>query len=227
MTDYSYTILFYSTSYLLFFALLWLSKKKKGIRLFDENGFASNPRLLIILHIGGIILFGMLPSLLNHVSSFELYNIVALENLSTWITVLVAIVFIIISPRIAEKKYREMVYNAPLNTALSNEFIIVYFFARISFICAYESWFRGYLLNDSVICFGAPLAIILNVSLYTLLHMANGKVEMVACIPFGLLLCILCIWQGAVWPSIIIHLALTIPYEISFTQKLKTYKAAI
>ena len=227
MNYLGYTILFYTTSYLVFFVLLWLSKKKEGIRLLDEYGFASNPRVLIILHIGGLILFGMLPSLSNHVSSFALYNMVALGNLSTWIPVLVAIVFIIISPRVAEKKYRRIVYNAPLNTALSNEFIIVYFFARISFICAYESWFRGYLLHDSVISFGAPLAIILNVSLYALLHMANGKMEMVACIPFGLLLCILCIWQGAVWPSIIIHLALTIPYEISFTQKLKTYKAAI
>ncbi len=138
-----------------------------------------------------------------------------------------AIVFIIISQRIAEKKYRGILHNAPLNTALSNEFIIAYFFIRILFICAYESWFRGYLLNASVISFGVPLAIILNVSLYTLLQMANGKEETVACIPFGLLLCILCIWCGAVWPSIIIHLALTIPYEISFTQKLKTYKAAI
>ncbi len=102
-------------------------------------------------------------------------------------------------------------------------FIVGYFFIRILFICAYESWFRGYLLHDCITSLGEPLAILLNVSLYTLLHVVNGKEETLACIPFGLLLCGLCIWQGAGWPAVVIHLTLTITYETSFIRKLKTY----
>lgn len=101
-----------------------------------------------------------------------------------------------------------------------------YFFVRIIFICTYEIWFRGFLLHDCIINFGVPLAILMNVSLYTLLHVVNGKEETPACIPFGLLLCSICIWQGTAWPAVVIHLALTISYEISFLRKI-IYKQAV
>jgi membrane protease YdiL (CAAX protease family) len=224
MSYQDYTILFFSMSYLLFFALLWLSKEKRGLRLFDAKGLVSNPRMLIVLQIGGIILFGTLPFLSNHPSSFVLYTSAAIASPTTSITLLLMILLIIISPRIAETKYKEVLGNVSANTSLGNIFIIPYFIIRILFICVYESWFRGYLLNDCITSFGAVLAILLNVCLYTLLHLVNGKDEVIACIPFGLLLCCLCIWQGAAWPAIVIHLALTVPYEISFLRKIRTIK---
>jgi membrane protease YdiL (CAAX protease family) len=101
---------------------------------------------------------------------------------------------------------------------------VSYFIVRILFICAYETWFRGCLLNDCIIIFGKPLAIIINVGLYMILHLVNGKDEALACIPFGCLLCGISIWQNAAWPAMAIHLALTIPCEISYIQKLKKLK---
>lgn len=227
MNYQGYTISYYFISYLLFFALLWLSKEENGNRLVDKNGLISNPRILIVLHIGGIILFGVLPFLSNHPSSSVLYDRSALRSLPAWITLLLMILLILRVPRIAKTKFREVESIAHVHSSLSTVFIIVYFFMRILFICAYETWFRGYLLKDCITSFGEPLAVLLNVSLYTLLHVVNGKDEVLACIPFGLLLCSLCIWQGEAWPAIVIHLALTIPYEISFIQEIKTQHAAI
>ncbi|MEP6711488.1 MAG: CPBP family intramembrane glutamic endopeptidase [Ferruginibacter sp.] len=214
-----YLILFYSISYLLFALLLWLSKAKQGLRLFDDKGLVSNPAMLVVLHIGGIILFGFVPFIFDHSYSFVLYRSDTMDNPSTWVTLLLFILLLFVSPRIAEKKYGKSAANFRADAFPEIKFILVYFIIRILFICVYESWFRGYLLNDSIISLGPALAILLNVTLYSLLHIVNGRDEVIACIPFGILLCCLCIWQGAVWPAIFIHLALTVPYEIRFLRK--------
>src|SRR5204863_272627 len=88
------------------------------------------------------------------------------------------------------------------------------------FLSAYETWFRGYLLSDCIISFGVPVAILINIVLYSLLHIVNGKKEIVGCIPFGSLLCILCIWTNAAWPAILIHVALTISYEVHLVKRI-------
>jgi membrane protease YdiL (CAAX protease family) len=79
------------------------------------------------------------------------------------------------------------------------------------FIAGYESWFRGWVLMDCLSYFNPVVAI--NIALYSLLHIVNGRGEMLACLPFGLLLCLLSIWVGAAWPAIIIHTTFTLAYE--------------
>lgn len=96
MTSFN-TILFYVIPYLSFMALLWLSKEKKGLRLFDENGFVANPHILIIMHIGGIILFGLplLPT--SHYSSYVYLNSDGFKSVPFVITVFFVLVFIVFS----------------------------------------------------------------------------------------------------------------------------------
>jgi membrane protease YdiL (CAAX protease family) len=121
---------------------------------------------------------------------------------------------------IAEKKYILMKVNQSGGSSFSAGFITNYFFVRILFLCAYETWFRGYLLTDCINNLGIPFAIILNIILYSLLHYVNGKQEMRACVPFGLLLCGLCIWIGAAWPAILVHIALAVSYEAHLVKKI-------
>jgi membrane protease YdiL (CAAX protease family) len=221
-----YSVVFYSISYFSFFLLLLISKKKKGLRLFDEEGLVSNRRMLILLHIGGIVLFGAVPFLSDHASTVVLFKNAAVWEPFTSIIVLLVILLLFISPRLAEKKCRKFLDNAVHPGSPGKKYIITYFLARILFICFYESWFRGFLLNDCVVAFGMGWAIVLNICLYAILHIVNGKEEVIACFPFGLLLCSLCIWQGAVWPAIALHLALTVPYEMSFLKKINTRQVA-
>jgi membrane protease YdiL (CAAX protease family) len=221
-----YSVVFYSISYFLFFLLLVISKKTKGLRLFDEDGLVPNPRMLILLHIGGIVLFGAIPFLSDHASAFVLFKNVAVWEPFTSIIVLLVILLLFISPRLAEKKYRKFSDNTNRPVSPGTKFIIFYFLVRILFICFYESWFRGFFLNDCIATFGVGWAIVLNVCLYAVLHIVNGKEEVIACFPFGVLLCCLCIWQGASWPAIALHLALTVPYEMSFLKKINTRQVA-
>jgi membrane protease YdiL (CAAX protease family) len=216
-----YQILIYSISYLLFFALLWLSKEKKGNRLLHKNSPVTNRSMLIVLHIGGILLFGILPGYFLNFHSLIVFGKKIGENvLPTELTGLFVILFMIIAPILSERKYSREAGDTPASTPFSILFITSYFLVPILFLCAYETWFRGYLLNDCINSFGVPVAIFLNVGLYTLLHVVNGKDEMLACIPFGLLLCSLCIWMGATWPAIVLHIAFTIPYEVRLVKEI-------
>jgi len=97
---------------------------------------------------------------------------------------------------------------------------VFYFLFRVLFLAAYETWFRGFLLTDCMSSWSVPFAIGVNITAYMLLHAVNGKNEMLACIPFGLLLCLLSFWVNAAWPAIFIHVALTMSCEVHLLKKI-------
>ena len=219
-------VLLYFAGYGLFTLLLFVTSARSANRLFDKNGFVSGPLLLLKLHIIGIILFGIVPLLAHPPARIGISGILSLENLPLWITSILVLSIIILSAYPVEKDVRDLTQRTGINLTWDPNYIPVYFIIRILFICAYEWWFRGHLLFDCIRNFGVPVSVLINVILYSLLHLVNGKKEMIACIPFGLLLCCMCIWADAAWPAIAIHLALTVSYEGRFLQKLKKIKSA-
>ena len=205
--------------YSLFFSFLWLSKEKRVNRLFDNEGFTDHPALLILFHMAGVLILGCAPFLSGHE-----YSYLPVQT-NAWLMIIVTIVLvilcIIVSNKLASKKFQQLSQTCSLDLP-GNYMITGYFMIRIVFICTYEIWFRGFLLNYGIENIGILPAVLVNVGLYTLLHMVNGKDEMISCIPFGLLLCYVSVWQGSPLPAIAIHLALTISYEFSFIRKIKT-----
>jgi len=227
MNNIGFVIVPYAASYFLFFALVSIARVQNAHRLWYNNGFAKNLSTVLIVHIAGILLFGALPFFSNHFSPPILYDSSAITRWQSLVMIILIVLTVIISPRLANKEFRLNGNESSMTASPGNSFFIVYFIVRILFIVAYESWFRGFLLSDCAASFGIVISIFLNVSLYTLLHAVNGKKEMLSCIPFGFLLSCLCIWQGAVWPAIGIHLSLSIPYEASMIRKINTKRFAI
>ncbi len=217
----SYHIMIYSVSYVLFFALLVLGKKRNSNRLVSENGASTNRFMLITMHIGGGLLFTV-PCVVfpNHRLIDIVFGEKAIGVPQVIVISIILIVVFIVSRRLAEKQYRLLYGQEAANIYFNAGFIVNYFIVRIMFLCFYEIWFRGYLLTDSMSYLGTPLAFISNIILYTFLHTVNGKKEMLVCIPFGFLLCILCAWTGAAWPAFIIHIALTASYETHLIRKI-------
>jgi membrane protease YdiL (CAAX protease family) len=215
-----FQILIYSISYLLLSVLLFFCKAKKGTRLQDENGPVANRQALILLHAGGILLLGI-PSvyLLNHQLPEIVFGKSAPSYLQIAVTVFLAGLVLVIAGRIAEKKYRQAKDKKAATTSFSTGFVTNYFILRILFLVAYEISFRGFLLNFCIDNWGIMAAIIINIVLYTLVHIVFGKEEMLACIPFGLLLCGLSIWTGAIWPAIVVHMAMSLSYDVNFLRK--------
>jgi membrane protease YdiL (CAAX protease family) len=106
---------------------------------------------------------------------------------------------------------------------------VIYFSIRIPGLVAYEIFFRGVLLGVALEYFSMPVAILSNTVLYALAHAFATRKEFIGSIPFGLLLCSITLLNGSVYPSVLLHLFLALPYEsILFSKcQLLTKKALL
>lgn len=84
----------------------------------------------------------------------------------------------------------------------------------ILYLTGYEYLFRGLLLFNCYDAFGLWPAIVINLALYSALHLPKGLKEATAAIPFGALLCYLTIESHSILPAIIIHSVQAISCEI-------------
>ena len=91
--------------------------------------------------------------------------------------------------------------------------VFLYGTVRLLYLISYECFFRGSLLMFFSFLTGVTWAVIINISLYTLIHIQKDKKEMVACIPFGLLVCWFTVWWQSAWPAIIFHSQIAIIHE--------------
>jgi hypothetical protein len=100
---------------------------------------------------------------------------------------------------------------------------ISYLIIRIGFLVTYEFYFRIILLQAF---YFIPIiyAVIINVILYSAAHAFSSKKELIGSIPFGFALCLLTILHESVWPAIMLHIILCVPYEslMLYTKKINT-----
>jgi len=207
-----------------FFILSWLAKSNDGNKLLDEKGAARNPGVLIGLQIGGILWLGIIPFF---ILKYSLHEIVfgtttpKIFPLTIFIVLIVAVVFVAVTQ--SKKAINELQNRESAINILSTSLVTRYLIARFIFLVIYEMFLRGYILTDSIDHLGIVLAIIINIVLYTLVHIFSGKKEIIGCIPFGLALCAVTILFNAVWPAIILHLALSFTFEIIALNRIRKY----
>lgn len=209
-------IMKYLICYSGFFILSWLAKSNDGNKLLDEKGAVRNPGTLIGLQIGGILWLGLVPFAIfkNPLNGIVFGNTTPnILPLLIFVVLIAAVIFVASTQ--SKKAVEELANKGSAISILSTSFVARYLIARFIFLCVYEIFFRGYLLNDSIDQIGIPLAITTNIILYTLVHAFSGKKEIIGCIPFGLALCGVTILFKAVWPAIVLHLALSFTFEIS------------
>jgi len=213
----------YAISYTIFFLLTWLSKLEYGNKLITKKGITTNPGMLLGLQMAGILWLGIIPLFIFHYSFPTTLYGKQFPDISMILTLLV-VLLILIQAAATEAQKKIPKITAPGNSLIffSKKFISRYIILRILFLTAYEIFFRGYLLADCIFYLGIYGGILVNVFLYTLLHIFCEKKELLACIPFGILLCCFCIWVGAAWPAIIIHVSFSLCYESMVMQKFLT-----
>jgi membrane protease YdiL (CAAX protease family) len=215
--NYSDSLWKYALCYTIMFILTWISKRNKSNRLFSSEGLlAANAGYLMVLHFAGIFWFGLVPIVLlkYSIKTFLLGS----EYLNFFWVLFLALLLIIIALTAFRESSKIYVKQGYIHTP-SNKFFSYYFPLRILFLCAYELFFRGFLLFDCIKWFGIFPAIILSTCLTILIHVFTNKKEMWGCIPFGIILCSCCIAFKAVWPAIILHLTLSLAYEIPLTHQ--------
>ena len=219
-------ILQYTGCFLLFFLYTGLAKLNNSNRVFDGRGIlAKKAWVLIGLHLTGVICLGLLP-LLSF--SKSLVTIIFGGNFPSLVWVCCFILFFWITAFAGLAAGKKICIKYERIRKLSNKFLIIYFLVRVIFLCAYELFFRGTLLFSFRQFFGIAAAIIISTCLTVLVHIFTNKKEMISCVPFGILLSALCLSINAVWPAIVIHLALSFAYEIRplhhFLTRLKPIK---
>jgi membrane protease YdiL (CAAX protease family) len=211
----------YLICYSTFFILSWIAKAHDGYKFIDDNGPARNKGSLLGLHLGGILWLGVIP---YFILGQSLQKIVFGDKLPQPFQLLIFILLIgatfFVAATQANKTFSKIQNRGIAYNILNASFITRYFIARFIFLCAYEIFFRGYLLTDCIHYLGIPAAILINVSLYTSLHIFSSKKEIIGCIPFGIALCGLSILFGAVWPAILLHLVFSFRYEFGLVNKI-------
>jgi membrane protease YdiL (CAAX protease family) len=118
-------------------------------------------------------------------------------------------------------KLEEQSFHVPANAVAS---VRKYVMMRIVYIIMYEWFLRGLMLGEMIEWLGLAAAIFLNLGIYILLHAHKSRKEMIGCIPFGLLVCVLTIWWDSVWPAVILHLQLCLTYELAYLKKYLLFK---
>lgn len=211
------TFLLYLISYTLFFIFNRKSIKNGSQRLIDDNGdFTSKPKQLLYAHLIGIISLGIVPVICFKESVLNLFvdlKTIEIKNILLYALTFIVILFIAFKE---SKSAHEKKDNSESVSQLSALFFTTYFITRALFLFSYELWFRGDLLFETASIIGRPLAIMLNIILYVLLHMFNSRKEILACIPFGITACLFSFLFNTVWPAILLHIAFSLAYEINF-----------
>ncbi|MCI4442645.1 MAG: CPBP family intramembrane metalloprotease, partial [Lentimicrobium sp.] len=199
------------------FGFSWICKIKGIHRLVNDNGvFTQKPRGLITAHIIGIIWLGILPIIVLKQSILQVLTEIKIP-VSFIIVLYFFLLILIIAIAFEQSKnaYEKSQSSSESFARLSSDFFISYFIVRALFLFSYELWFRGFLLFGCIHWFGIPLAVFINVTLYVLLHIFNGKKEALACIPFGLLVCFFSIVFNSASPAIMLHIGFSLAYEIN------------
>ncbi|MEP7165021.1 MAG: CPBP family glutamic-type intramembrane protease [Ferruginibacter sp.] len=214
-------LLKYALCFSMFFIIKWISKANRSNRIFDVNGaLSANTANLIGLHLAGILWLGLVPVMLFKGSFNELITGGVRPELLWYSSFIPLVILLAVT---VSRASRQITIGHNNIHMLPAKFLRHYFLVRILFLVFYELFFRGLLLFDCLKWFGAFEAVILTTLLTVLLHTFGDKKEMWACIPYGILAACCCISIHAVWPAIILHLSLSMVYEISLVNRFLTH----
>jgi hypothetical protein len=205
-------------THLILLGLSIYAHKKNSNKLFSLSGWAEEMPTLFLLMILGIFLWGIIPF---WVWGYQQSIHIIIGQDPPYLHKLSVVFFSgYLAYKIGIKQSEILSLNPPppfsWQVKPKDYYIHSYVYYRILYLLAYEFWLRGILLFTLLKHLQLVPAIFLNVVLYSLLHLFSNKREFWLCFPFGAYLCLLCWWIGAVWPAMLIHLSLSLSYELNF-----------
>jgi membrane protease YdiL (CAAX protease family) len=208
-TLFTYCILFiiFSTYFLISFLFKQLAIHNIEKALFVKNGLM----FLNLKHSIGILLFGLVfwsykPDFVKELISIDFSNSVA---------VISGLIILILTIILSKTSVKKVIANYQSVSKIYSGNRTVYFVLRTLFLLAYEIFFRGVLLFTLIDTFGLMPAVVMCTMLYVLIHAFDSKAEILGAIPFGIVLCLLSYFTQSILLPFIIHLSLSLVYEIS------------
>ncbi|HAD12155.1 MAG TPA: hypothetical protein DCF33_06920, partial [Saprospirales bacterium] len=170
-----------------------------------------------INRIVGMLTFGVIPAIVLHwVMEFSWadYGVIPSCSLDVlyWILGL-SVIVIFMTSRSARAADNLEQYPEIRRHEWTKKLVFWSALSWMGYLVAYELMFRGFLLFSFVRAFGVWPAIIINTSIYSLVHVPKNGKEGIGAIPLGLLLCVITLRTGSIWVALIVHWVLSLANE--------------
>ena len=109
----------------------------------------------------------------------------------------------------------------------SKNLILISAMSWMTYLLGYEIMFRGVLFYNCLNEMSLFSAIIINISLYSLVHIPKGINETIGALPMGIVLCLLTWVTGSFWAAFILHSLLALTNEwfsLKYHPEMKIFK---
>ncbi len=110
----------------------------------------------------------------------------------------------------AGKPKNYMIYPHIRTQTWSISLLAYYILGWAIYLLGYEFLFRGVLFFAGVDILPLWLNITINCILYAVAHLPKGRLEIIASLPFGVVLCLVSYYTGNFWAAWLIHLTLAL-----------------
>jgi membrane protease YdiL (CAAX protease family) len=189
---------------------IWV-KSRSAVERFETN-------LFMLQKFYGFLMLGLIPWLLFHpfikITTLGHVPVSFLPVNALWVMALLVPIIVILIYFSARKSN---VYSR-FPVIRLREWGIADIVTSISgwgfYLLGYEYLFRELLLFTMAESLGVPLAIAVNVALYSSFHLPNGKNETLGAIPFGLVLCLVSFQTGSFVMAFLLHFTLSVSSEV-------------
>lgn len=210
-----FALAIFTIGYLLYYFIAHstLLRRKMEYHLGVER---TKVRWVLFQRLTGFIFLGMIPAMILPFIPLTLEQVgIAFKNMLTslsWIAAIGAVV-VVVNFFAARKPGNLSMYPQIRINGWTYRILIASSLGWMLYLLGYEFMFRGLLLFSGVPVFGIWPAIVLNVSLYAIVHIPKGLRETIASIPLGLILCVLTIKTGTIWIAYFTHVILALSNE--------------
>lgn len=174
-------------------------------------------RSIVFLRLLGFVLFGFLPVIyliFIEKINLSLIGIVIKPQLSTlWFTLGLGVLPILVNFFAARKEDNLAMYPQIRKKEWSIALIVLSALSWCTYLLGYEMMFRGYFFFYCLNELGLTNAIIINTSIYALVHVPKGHKEAIGAIPLGIILCLITNYTGTIWAAFWIHCILALSNE--------------
>lgn len=165
----------------------------------------------------GVVFYGIIPALVLFTATpyrWADYGVAAKFPLSVWLwTIGLSVLFIFLTRTNTKKPESLAMYPEVRAKVWTPRILRSSAFWWTAYLVAYELMFRGFLLFACARAFGAVPAIIINTSLYSLVHVPKGLTEGIGAIPLGLALCLITFQTETIWVAVLVHIVMSLANE--------------
>lgn len=212
--------------YLLYFSIL----QSENIKSFFSEKFGNisgQTRLIIFYRLLGFFSFGLLPLLVfilmkRNIQEIGLYISFQFPHF-IWILGF-SMLSVVVNFFNARSANNLSVYPQIRSLKWDTKLIIVSAISWSLYLLGYEIMMRGYLFFTVFNEIGLVNAIIINTSIYALIHIPKGIKEIFGSIPVGIVLCIITWKTGNIWAAFWIHCSMALTNEwfsLKYNKKIK------